>query len=156
MAASKTRRTIVVGGGLAGLMTTIKLCEAGVPVLLVNGSVTQLGYAIHQAGAAATEQVYDIAIAIACNIMRSLCGEKWNPTEVLLSHRPPQDLTPYQNFFRAALRFNANLSAVTFPTRWLDHRIPSADPLLHRHLEQQAAGLHQLRKADTLSELRRL
>ncbi len=32
----KTRRTIVVGGGLAGLMTVIKLCEAGVPVLLVS------------------------------------------------------------------------------------------------------------------------
>src|SRR5271166_5065310 len=28
----KVRRVIVVGGGLAGLMTVIKLCEAGVPV----------------------------------------------------------------------------------------------------------------------------
>lgn len=28
----QVRRVIVVGGGLAGLMTTIKLCEAGVPV----------------------------------------------------------------------------------------------------------------------------
>ncbi len=31
----KVRRVIVVGGGLAGLMTVIKLCEAGVPVDLV-------------------------------------------------------------------------------------------------------------------------
>jgi succinate dehydrogenase / fumarate reductase flavoprotein subunit len=30
------RRVIVVGGGLAGLMTVIKLCEAGVPVLLFS------------------------------------------------------------------------------------------------------------------------
>src|SRR6201994_1118492 len=45
MAASKTltrsesgklRRVIVVGGGLAGLMTVIKLCEAGVPVALFS------------------------------------------------------------------------------------------------------------------------
>ena len=28
----KVRRVIVVGGGLGGLMTAIKLCEAGVPV----------------------------------------------------------------------------------------------------------------------------
>ena len=28
----KVRRVIVVGGGLAGLMTVIKLCEAGIPV----------------------------------------------------------------------------------------------------------------------------
>ncbi|CAN5523283.1 succinate dehydrogenase flavoprotein subunit [soil metagenome] len=32
----KIRRVIVVGGGLAGLMTTIKLCEAGVPVDLFS------------------------------------------------------------------------------------------------------------------------
>ena len=33
---ARVRRVIVVGGGLAGLMTTIKLCEANVPVLLVS------------------------------------------------------------------------------------------------------------------------
>jgi succinate dehydrogenase / fumarate reductase flavoprotein subunit len=32
----KLRRVIVVGGGLAGLMTVIKLCEANVPVLLLS------------------------------------------------------------------------------------------------------------------------
>ncbi len=32
----RVRRVIVVGGGLAGLMTTIKLCEANVPALLVS------------------------------------------------------------------------------------------------------------------------
>ena len=32
----RVRRVIVVGGGLAGLMTVIKLCEANVPVLLVS------------------------------------------------------------------------------------------------------------------------
>src|ERR1700735_1982809 len=32
----QVRRVIVVGGGLAGLMTVIKLCEAGVPVDLFS------------------------------------------------------------------------------------------------------------------------
>ena len=32
----KIRRVVVVGGGLAGLMTVIKLCEANVPVLLFS------------------------------------------------------------------------------------------------------------------------
>jgi len=32
----QVRRVIVVGGGLAGLMTTLKLCEAGVPVDLMS------------------------------------------------------------------------------------------------------------------------
>lgn len=32
----KLRRVIVVGGGLAGLMTVVRLCEAGIPVLLMS------------------------------------------------------------------------------------------------------------------------
>ena len=32
----KVRRVVVVGGGLAGLTTVIKLCEAGVPVDLFS------------------------------------------------------------------------------------------------------------------------
>ena len=32
----KVRRVIVVGGGLAGLSTVIKLCEAGIPVDLFS------------------------------------------------------------------------------------------------------------------------
>ena len=35
-ASGEVRRAIVVGGGLAGLMTVIKLCEAGVPVALFS------------------------------------------------------------------------------------------------------------------------
>ena len=35
-ASGQVRRVIVVGGGLAGLMTTIKLCEAGIPVDIVS------------------------------------------------------------------------------------------------------------------------
>ncbi|MCG6896660.1 MAG: AraC family transcriptional regulator [Thiocapsa sp.] len=39
---------------------------------------------------------------------------------------------PYRRFFGAPLRFDAEQSAVAFPTRWLDHPIMSADRLLHR------------------------
>ncbi|MGH7268870.1 MAG: FAD-binding protein, partial [Polyangiaceae bacterium] len=35
-ASGKVRRVVVVGGGLAGLMTVFKLCEAGVPVDLLS------------------------------------------------------------------------------------------------------------------------
>ena len=35
-ASGQVRRVLVVGGGLAGLMTTIKLCEAGIPVDIVS------------------------------------------------------------------------------------------------------------------------
>jgi hypothetical protein len=139
-----------VGSALRSLVQHLDLQDqGGVPTLHVSGNVTQLGYAIMLPGVEAADQIYDITMAIACNIMRGLCGKGWNPAEVLLSRRQPQNLAPYKHCFRAPLRFNAEQSAIVFPSRWLDHQIPSADALLYRHLEKEAAELHNLRDPDT-------
>ena len=144
-----------VGAALRGLVQHLDLHDqGGVPTLLIKGNVTRLGYAIQQTGAEAAGQIYDLAMSVACNIMRGLCGESWNPAEVLLSRRRPQDLAPYSNFFRAPLRFNTVQSAVVFPARWLNHQIPSADPLLHHHLEREAGELHSRRDNNIVGQLR--
>jgi AraC-like DNA-binding protein len=128
-----------------------------VPTLLNQGGSMLLGYAIHhQPGAEAADQIYDLSIAVACNIMRALCGTDWNPANVLLSRRPPPDLTRYRRFFRAPLCFNADRNAVVFPSRWLNHRIRGADALLYRHLERAANELHARRKTHIVSEVRGL
>ena len=88
--------------------------------------------------------------------MRSLCGASWNPSAVLLPRRSPQGLARYRRFFHAPLRFDADHSAVEFPTRWLDHPISSADPLLHDHLEEEAQALHAAQQKSLAGELRRL
>lgn len=146
-----------VGAALRDLVEYLNLHDrGGVPTLFVQEDSTQLGYAIHQSGVEAIDLIYDVSIALACNIMRSLCGADWKPTEVMLSRRPPPDLAPYQRFFRAPLRFNADRNAVEFPSRWLDHAIQSGDPLLHRHLEREAHELQTIRDADIVSNLRGL
>lgn len=130
--------------------------EGGVPFVETSGDVTLLGYAIHQPGAQATAQIYDLAIAIACNIMRTLCGKGWRATEVLLSRRAPRDFAPYRRFFQAPLRFDAEQSAVAFPSRWLDQPLSGADPLLHRHLEAEASALHARANGDIVRSVRQL
>jgi len=146
-----------VGTALRGLVRHLDLHDqGGVPTLITSGGVTLLGYVIYQPGVAAAEQIYDLSMTIACNIIRALCGASWNPTEVLLSRRPPRDSAPYRRFFRAPVRFGEDQSAVAFPTRWLDHRLPSADPLLHRHLEREAGERHAYEDANLVGALRRL
>jgi AraC-like DNA-binding protein len=148
-----------VGRALRGLVQHLDLHDqGGVPTLQVNGGSSQLGYDIILPGVEAADQIFELSMAIGCNIMRGLCGRDWNPAEVLISARQPQDLAPYRRFFRAPIRFNAEQTALVFPTRWLDHQIPSADALLHRHLEKEAAELHNLRNsdADIIGSLRRL
>ena len=146
-----------VGTALRDLAQNLDLHDqGGIPTLHVKDGVSALGYAIGQPGAQAADQIYDLAIAIACNIMRTLCGEKWNPTEVLLARRSPRDLAPYRRFFRAPLHFNAGQSALTFPSHWMSHKLVSADPLLHRHLENEARTLHAGRKVGIVEDMRRL
>ena len=55
--------------------SVIWICTIGgaVATLTANGGVTSLGYAIHQSGVEATDQIYDLAMALVCKIMRSLC-----------------------------------------------------------------------------------
>ncbi len=146
-----------VGAALRSLVKYLDLHDqGGVPALATSGNRTLLGYAINLPGVEAAEQIYDLAITIACKIMRTLCGTNWKANEVLLARRPPRDVTPYKRFFRTPLRFNADESAIAFPTRWLSHQPPTADPLLQHHLIMQADELHVKQHNDLVGNLHSL
>ena len=81
--------------------------------------------------------VYDGAVAIGCNIMQALCGPKWRPLEIQLSHRAPTMPMRYERHFQAPVRFDSEESAILFAEHWLDHPIPWADPGLRRMLDEQ-------------------
>ena len=129
--------------------------QGGVVTLNTNGEFTSLGYALHLLGVSATDQIYDQSMTTACKIMRSLCGEDWNPTEVLLSRPEPRDTAPYKQVFRAPVRFDATESAIVFPTRWLKHKLPTNDPLLFEFLEQKAAELRKNKEMELIGQLHR-
>lgn len=146
-----------VGTALRGLVRHLDLHDQGaVATLATDNQGTSFGYAINLPRVEAADQIYDLSMTIICKIMRSLCGTKWNPSEVLLSRRPPQNLALYQRFFRAHLHFDADRSTVVFPTHWLDHPIASADPLLYRHLEEEAIDLHNHQQMSLAANLRRV
>jgi len=145
-----------VDTALHALIRHLDLHDQGGAVSLdTNGEFTSLGFALHLSGVSATEQIYDLSIILACKIMRSLCGEDWNPTEVLLSRPTPQDPAPYKHLFKAPIRFNATESAVVFPTHWLKHKLPGHDRLLFDYLERKAAELHQGQEKDLINQLHR-
>jgi AraC-like DNA-binding protein len=121
-----------------------------------QGGFAALSYAVMQAGSIGRGHVLDTAIAIATNLMRALCGSGWRPTEVRLAHRAPADPALFRKFFGATVRFDADQSAVLFPSHWLDQPIPSADPLLHRMMEQRITQLQALGAEQLVDQLRRL
>ena len=146
-----------VGAALQALLRHLELHDqGGVPVLNTGDEKSSFGYALYLPDVAAADQIYDLSTAMACNIMRDLCGQDWNPTEVLLARRQPSDLTPYKHFFRAPLGFDAEQNAVVFPTALLDHPMTSADPALFRHLEKEANQQHDNRPLSKTGSVQRL
>ena len=118
--------------------------RGGVPVLLNLGPTrVALGYAIYHPDMPGKAQFDDATIAIAFNLLRQLCGPEWRPIEVMFAHRAPADTAPYHALFGARVRFDAELSAVTFAAHWLSRPIDGADPAVHATLEaafRQAAA----------------
>lgn len=130
--------------------------QGGLPALAITGNTVLLSYTIYQVDVEAAEHIYDLSIVIACKIMRSLCGEKWNPDEVLLTHNTPSNLLVYKKFFQAPVRFNSAVSALVFSKKWLGYSIPTADELLQNHLLREAEELHTKQAEDLLRPLQQL
>lgn len=125
--------------------------RGGMPTHGVEGEWATLGYAIYQRDMSGAAQVYDMSIAIAFNVMRSLCGRGWLPGEVCFSRARPRDVRPYRQFFRCPLRFDAECTSLLFSKASLDQVPPGSDADLHRRL-QHALAAEELLKVDDQAE----
>jgi len=126
---------------LLNLVRHLHLQDRGaVPFLIDLGHErTALGYVLYRHDTPGIAHIYDIAIAVGCGILRSLCGTSWRAECVTLAHAAPRDASPYRRFFNAPVHFDAAHSEIIFPTRWLDAPIAGAD--LSRHVAAQRVAL---------------
>ena len=99
--------------------------------------------------------VVDFTIAVACNLMRALCGSRWVPNEVHFSHRSPDDRRPYRQFFKAPLRFSSDRTALVFPAALLEHRVPGANAETRKMLQHSIAAVLSQQDLDLLTKVRR-
>jgi AraC-like DNA-binding protein len=145
-----------VGKALRNLVSHFGIRDRGaVPTLKVEGRMATLGYVIYEPGVQSIDQIADVAIAIGCNILRSLCGPAWVPSEVLLAHRRPSDVRPYRRFFGAPVRFDAGHNALVFPSKCLAQPLPATDPSLHQMLQEEVRYLDAIHGMSLAAKLRR-
>ncbi len=123
-----------------------------VTFLLEQDGVAELGPAIYQKGTERVDQIYDAAVAMACNVIRELFGSRWVPERVLFSRAKPAAVTPYHRFFFARCRFDSERTAMLFPAHWLARPMPEADLKLFQMLEKKAREKSGM---DIISRLRR-
>jgi AraC-like DNA-binding protein len=86
-----------------------------------------LGYSLFEGKTPGAAQILDAAIAMQYRALCEFCGRSWKPLLVQLSHSIPADITPFRKYFRAPVKFDAQISCIVFESRWLDHPIEGAD-----------------------------
>src|SRR5262249_55558200 len=91
---------------------------------------------IYHPAAMHTEQMHDVALAALHNFMRELCGTSFTPTDVHVGHRRAQDDVHHRNTFRVRARFNAEYSALRFPSSWMQRPANGAAPARHAAAER--------------------
>jgi len=99
--------------------------------LLEKDGVATIGPVVYQKGAEHGDQIYDLYIAATLSIIRELCGARCRPERVLFSHSKPTDAGPFRRAFQGPCQFNAERTALVFPTSVLGHELVGADPEQH-------------------------
>jgi AraC-like DNA-binding protein len=97
--------------------------------------------------------VAEAAMATITGVLRDLFGA-WEPSEVYLPRRVPEDCRPYSAFFRAPVRFDQEVAGLAVAARDLDRAVLTA----HVTARSEAAdgSLAADASADVVEELRRL
>lgn len=130
------------GTALRNLVRYLHLHVRGAaPTLEIYGNLAYLGYEVHQSEFESIDQLTDAALAVAFNIVRTLCGPDWKPIQVQFAHREPEDVGPYRQHFCAPLLFDDQQNALVFSSDWLHRRLSGADPQLQRLLQKQIDAL---------------
>lgn len=146
-----------VGAALDSLVRYFHLHTQGAAIgLEKSNGVTLISFNILQPNTEACDQVGDGAVAILFNSLQSICGPDWRPKELLFSHRRPDNIEPFRNFFQAPLRFNAETHGVAFDSKWLAKPVHDADPDLYRMLKKQVGALEADDSQDFPNQVRRV
>ncbi|EIM26813.1 AraC family transcriptional regulator [Microvirga lotononidis] len=146
-----------VGDAMRALVAHLSLHDRAVaPALMLSDGMALLTFATYQAESAGVQQVLDAALGVTVNILRSLCGANWHPTEALVPRAAPAETEPYRRHFRAPVRFNQEIATLVFRARDLGLRIAGADPILWAMLEERIQQLKGVQGSEFSDDIRRL
>ena len=101
--------------------------------------------------AAESHQFWDHGLAMACTVMRMLCGANWAPRSTYLRRPAPVDARPYSRYFRSPVAFDAGITALVYPrdtlTLPISKSISSVPHQLQQYLRTNFEGdfLEQMR-----------
>jgi AraC-like DNA-binding protein len=146
-----------VGAALRELVGHMEVHDrSAVATLRVEGELATLGYTILVNGVAGRSQIHDAAIAIAFNLLRTLCGSDWRLSAVQLAHARPALIDPYVAHFGVTPYFGAEFNSLVFYKRWLNQPLSTFDPVLNGLMRERIGEIEAHRLEDLVGQVRRI
>lgn len=146
-----------VGDALQALVTNSSIHNRGAASsLVVSNGMAIFTCSAYQPSVGSADQISDAALAAATNVLKTLNGTDWRPTEVFLPRAAPASLKPYRLHFQAPVRFNHEAATLLFPADHLERRIAGADPMLRTILEDRIRLMRDRSGSGFSDDLRRL
>lgn len=102
-----------------------------------------LGYGVYDRSEHISPQIYDLVLAVGCNLVAELTGGAVCPEEIHLSRARPADPTPYLRLGRCPVRFGQHQTGLLLRAPALGFPLPAANRDLH---ERALARLQSARE----------
>ncbi len=90
-----------------------------------------LGYGVYDRSARVSVQIYDMVLAVGCNLIAELTGGAEKPEEILMSRAAPEEPSTYLSLARCPVRFGQHQTGVLLRASALAFPLPGADRDLH-------------------------
>lgn len=110
------------GGAVVGLKT-----EAG---------LATLSYSPKPSSSQVTRQEVDLGCAYGVDIMRLLCGDRWQARSMHFVHSAPPNIKPFQQYFDCPVYFNEAFNGIVFDTSLLSIELADNDQRILDILQQ--------------------
>jgi AraC-like DNA-binding protein len=138
------------------LVANVDMQDDGSSLLLeTEEGYTSLVYAMQAPGLAGVATVYDFCITACYQVFRAMCGNGWRAAAVFLERRQPEHRQAYDQYFNCPVYFNSPDCRITFSSSCLSQQPASADWLLLRHLEREAAEWRRTRHENLVDAIPR-
>lgn len=115
-----------------------------------------LGYGVYDQSVHTSLQIYDMVLAVGCNLLAELTEGAVGPTEILLSRPEPGDPAPYRRLGRCPVRFGQAQTGLLLTPSSLAFRLPEADIRLHEQSRAQLASALGDSRRDVGGQVRHL
>jgi AraC-like DNA-binding protein len=151
------RHAATLGEALAEFVAfQISNSTGGAVYLLRADRDVMLGYAVYNPSIRVSHHIYDMALAVGCNLIAELTDGAVGPEEVLLARAAPADPGPYRRLCRCPVRFGQNQTGLLLRTTALSSRLPESDIALHAQARADLVSDLEKSRGETYEHVRHL